>query len=125
MEDLANLAKLILFVSIVNVWFFRVNRGTRWRGGEAANMREEFQVYGLSETMMYMVGLLKVLSAIALVLSIWYPSLAIPAAAAMAFLMAGAVWMHLKVGDPIRKSLPAFLFLLLSAFIWLHATGVI
>ena len=125
MEDLANLAKLILFVSIVNVWFFRVNRGTRWRGGEAANMREEFQVYGLSETMMYMVGLLKVLSAIALVLSIWNPSLAIPAAAAMAFLMAGAVWMHLKVGDPIRKSLPAFLFLLLSAFIWLHATGVI
>ena len=124
MEDLATLAKLILFVSIVNVWFFRVNRGTQWRGGEATNLKEEFKVYGLSPTMMVMVGVLKVSSAIALMLSIWYPSLAIPAAAAMGFLMAGAVWMHLKVKDPLKKALPAFLFLLLSAFIWSQATGL-
>ncbi len=88
-------------------------------------MKEEFRVYGLSETTMYMIGFLKVLSAIGLILSIWFPALAIPAAAAMGFLMAGAIWMHLKVGDPIKKSLPAFIFLLLSIFIWLYSTGVI
>jgi hypothetical protein len=88
-------------------------------------MKEEFQVYGLSETMMYFIGFLKVLSAIALVVSIWYPVLAIPASAAMGFLMIGAIWMHLKVKDPIKKALPAFSFFLLSIFIWLYSTGMI
>jgi hypothetical protein len=125
MEDFVSAAKIILFVSIVNVWFFRVNHGTQWRGGDAKSMKEEFQVYGLSQTMMYMIGVLKVFSAIALIISIWYPVLAIPASAAMGFLMMGAIWMHLKVKDPIKKALPAFLFLLLSAFIWLYSAGMI
>lgn len=125
MEDFVTASKIILFVSIVNVWFFRANRGTRWRGGNAVSMKEEFKVYGLSETMMYTIGALKVLAAIALIISIWYPVLAIPASAAMGFLMMGAIWMHLKVKDPIKKSLPAFLFLLLSIFIWLYSTGMI
>ena len=125
MEDLVTGAKILLFVSIVNVWFFRANRGTRYRGGTAVSMKEEFQVYGLSETMMYLIGFLKVLTAIALVVSIWFPVLAIPASAAMGFLMIGAIWMHLKVKDPIKKALPAFLFLLLSTFIWLYSTGMI
>ncbi|MEJ2161833.1 MAG: DoxX family protein [Robiginitalea sp.] len=125
MQDLVIVAKLILFVSIINVWFFRVKRGSRWRGGDAGSMREEFKVYGLSETMMYMIGALKVMAALALVLSIWLPMLTIPGAAAMGFLMAGAIWMHLKVGDSLSKSLPAFIFLLLSVFIWAQATGLI
>jgi hypothetical protein len=125
LEDIATAAKFILFVSIFNVWFFRVNRGTRWRAGNATSMKEEFQLYGLSETTMYMIGFLKVASAIGLVLSIWFPFLAVPAAAAMGFLMIGAIWMHLKVGDPVKKSLPAFIFLLLSIFIWLFSTGLI
>jgi hypothetical protein len=125
MEDLVVAAKIILFVSIVNVWFFRTNRGTRWRAGDAGNMKEEFKVYGLSETMMYSVGILKVLSAIGLIVSIWFPALAIPCSAAMGFLMVGAIWMHLKVKDPLKKALPAFVFLLLSVFIWLYSTGLI
>ncbi|MGB5188671.1 DoxX family protein [Robiginitalea sp.] len=125
MEDLVMAAKIILFVSIVNVWFFRANRGTQWRAGDSKNMKEEFKIYGLSETMMYSVGFLKVLSAIGLIVSIWFPVLAIPASAAMGFLMVGAIWMHLKVKDPLKKALPAFLFLLLSAFIWLYSTGLI
>lgn len=125
MEDFVTAAKIILFVSIVNVWFFRANRGTRWRGGNAESMKEEFKVYGLSETMMYMIGVLKVLSAVGLIVSIWYPMVAIPASAAMGFLMTGAIWMHLRVKDPIKKALPAFTFLLLSGFIWLYSTGMI
>ena len=88
-------------------------------------MQEEFEVYGLSRAMMLMVGTLKVVSAIVLVISIWYPFLAVPASAAMGFLMVGAIWMHLRVRDPLKKSLPAFLLLLLSVFIWLASTGVL
>lgn len=88
-------------------------------------MQEEFEVYGLSRAMMFMVGTLKVIAAIVLVISIWYPFLAVPASAAMGFLMFGAIWMHLRVKDPLKKSLPAFLLLLLSAFIWLASTGVL
>ena len=36
---------------------------------------------------------------------------------AMAVLMVGAVGSHVKVGDPLRKSLPSFSLLLLSLFI--------
>lgn len=125
LEDLVTLSKLIIFAGIVNVWFFRVNKGTQWRGGEAESMQEEFEVYGLSKAMMFMVGSLKVLAAIALVISIWYPFLAIPASAAMGFLMIGAIWMHLRVRDPLKKSLPAAILFLLSAFIWLYSTGML
>jgi hypothetical protein len=125
MEDLVILSKLVIFAGIVNVWFFRIDKGTQWRGGEAGSMQEEFEVYGLSRAMMVMVGTLKVLSAIALVLSIWFPFLAIPASAAMGFLMIGAIWMHLRVKDPLKKSLPALILLLLSVFIWLYSTGLL
>ncbi len=88
-------------------------------------MQEEFEVYGLSKAMMFMVGTLKVLSALVLVLSIWYPFLAIPASAAIGFLMIGAIWMHLRVRDPLKRSLPAAILFLLSAFIWLYSTGIL
>lgn len=114
MEYLILAIKLFIFVSIINVWFFRFNKSTSWRGGNASSMKEEFKNYGLSETMMYLVGGLKVLSAIALALSIWIPSLMLPAASVMALLMAGAVSMHVKISDPIRSSFPAFSFLILS-----------
>lgn len=125
METYVLAAKIIIFISIINVWLIRFNRPTAWRGGNAASMREEFAAYGLSEAMMYMVGALKLVCAISLIVSIWIPFLAIPAAAGMGFLMFGAIWMHFRVKDPLKKSLPAFIFLLLSAFIWLEATGTI
>ncbi|MCO5725055.1 DoxX family protein [Robiginitalea marina] len=116
-------AKIIIFLTIANVWFLRFSRPTPYRGGQARNMREEFEAYGLSEAMLYMVGALKVLAAIGLLVSIWIPFVAIPSAAAMGFLMAGAIWMHLRVGDPLMKSMPALLFFFLSVFIWLQSTG--
>jgi hypothetical protein len=80
-------------------------------------MKAEFAAYGLSEPMVYLIGALKVLSALSLILSIWIPSLALPAASVMAFLMLGAIFMHFKIKDPLIKSLPAFIFLLLSLLI--------
>ncbi len=114
-------AKVIIFISIINVWFFRFNKQTLFRGGDASSMKAEFAAYGLSETMMYLVGALKVLSALGLLLSIWVPQLAIPAATIMAILMLGAIFMHFKISDPLTKSLPAFIFLLLSLLILSYA----
>lgn len=114
MEYLITAIKIIIFVSIINVWFFRFNKSTSWRGGKASSMKEEFAAYGLSTTVMYIVGTLKVLSALLLVVSIWLPSLLLPAAGLMALLMLGAIAMHLKINDPLRSSFPAFSFLVLS-----------
>ncbi len=114
MEYLILAIKLLIFVSIINVWFIRFNKSTSWRGGNASSMKEEFSNYGLSESLMYIVGGLKVLSALGLLLSIWIPSLTLPAASLMAVLMAGAISMHFKINDPLRSSFPAFSFLVLS-----------
>ncbi len=117
MDFIVSMAKLVIFISIINVWFFRFNKKTPYRGGNASSMKEEFSAYGLSETMVYLIGSLKVLSAICLLVSIWITSFAIPASALMALLMLGAIFMHFKVKDPVNKSLPAFIFLLLALLI--------
>ena len=112
--------KAFIFLSIINVWFFRFGKPTSWRAENANSMKEEFKAYGLSETMMYLVGGLKVLFALLLLVSIWYEILALPAAAGMSILMLGAIIMHFKIGDPIKKSFPAFSFLILSAIIIIY-----
>ncbi|NNC35429.1 MAG: DoxX family protein [Croceitalea sp.] len=117
------IAKIIIFISIINVWFIRFNKSTPWRGGEAKSMKEEFETYGLSSNMMYFIGGLKVLAATLLIVSIWVYYLALPAAVTMAVLMLGAISMHLKVGDAPKRSLPAFIFLILSLVIIAEALG--
>lgn len=109
--------KAFIFISIINVWFIRFSKPTPWRGKDAGSMQDEFKAYGLSSTMMYVVGGLKVLCAIGLLASIWVPDLAVPSASGMAVLMLGAIGMHFKVKDPVKKSFPAFSFLVLSLFI--------
>lgn len=121
MNYIVVVAKVIIFISIINVWFFRFNRKTPYRGGNTSSMTAEFKAYGLSETMVYLIGSLKVVSALSLVISIWVPPLALPAAALMAVLMLGAIFMHFKVKDALIKSLPAFIFLLLSLLIISHS----
>jgi len=115
--------KAFIFFSIVNVWFFRFGKPTSWRAENANSMKEEFKAYGLSEAMMYVVGALKVLFALLILLSIWFENLAIPAAAGMSILMLGAIIMHFKISDPIKKSFPALSFLILSAGIIIYHLG--
>lgn len=109
--------KLIVGLSILNVWLLRSKKSTEWRGGEAGNIREEFKAYGLPEWFMYVVGTLKVTLAVVLLASIMYPEYEMYAAYGIAFLMLGAVSMHVKIGDPLKKSFPAFSFLVLSVVI--------
>ncbi len=110
-------AQVIISLGIFNVWLVRYNRSTGYRGGSAGNMRQEFAAYGLPAWAMYLIGGLKVALAIALLVGIWVPLLVLPAASVMAVLMIGAIAMHLKVGDPPRKSLPAVCMLGLSILV--------
>ncbi len=114
MEYIIIAIKVFIFLSICNVWVIRFHKPTPWRGSSAGSMEEEFKAYGLSKPMMYLVGGLKLLSALLLLVSIWVPSLVFYGAPPLVVLMIGAIVMHIKVNDSIKKSLPAFIFLVLS-----------
>lgn len=103
--------QVIVSLSIVNVWLLQKNTATRWRGGNATTILEEFEVYGLSKSICYVVGFLKVTLAILLLLAIWVPILKQPASLGLAALLLGSIVMHLKIKDPLFKSFPAALFL--------------
>lgn len=70
-------------------------------------MRAEFEVYGLPGWLMVLIGTAMVILACCLIAGFWFPTITRPAAMGLAALMLGAITMHIKVGDPIMKSLPA------------------
>ena len=107
-------AKIIIFISIINVWFLRFNKPTPWRGGDSKSMKEEFDTYRLSPAIMYLIGAIKVSLALLLLISIWIQDLSTPAAGAMGIFMLGAIAMHFKADDPSIKSVPALILFLLS-----------
>lgn len=111
------IAQLVIAIGIYNVWILRFNQPTEWRGGDAKTMEEEFSAYGLSPSVMAIVGFVKLFLATLLLAGIWFPFLTRPSALGLAILMLGAIIMHLKIGDPIKKSLPASLMLLLCLFV--------
>jgi uncharacterized membrane protein YphA (DoxX/SURF4 family) len=117
METVLLVIQIVIALAILNVWILRFGKQTEWRGGDAKNMKEEFQVYGLPGWFLLLIGSLKVLCAAGLIAGIWIPSLTKPAALGLAALMLGAVAMHLKVKDPLKKSLPAFTVLILCLIV--------
>lgn len=110
--------KLIIGLSILNVWLFRFGKASQWRGGSAQNLQEEFANYGLPKWFMVLVGTLKVILALILIGSIWVATIEIIAVAGIAAFMFAAVSMHIKIRDPLKKSIPAGLFLILSLIVY-------
>lgn len=104
----------VVGLGLLNVWLVRARSKTAYRGGESGSLRDEFAAYGLPEWFFYLIGALKIGSAILLITGIWVGDLVLPAAGLVVLLMLGALTMHLKVKDPTIKSLPAFLMLLMS-----------
>jgi len=94
-------------LGLLNVWLLRFHQRTGYRGGDAGSMVEEFAAYGLPAWFAYVIGSLKIGAALALIAGIWIPTLVLPAAALVAILMLGALAMHIKIADPLKKSLPA------------------
>lgn len=111
----------IISLIVINVWFFRFNNVTIYRGGNATNMIEEFAVYGLSETIVYIIGSMKILAALGLLIGFVINKTIVPSASLMATLMLGAIIMHFRVSDEAIKFLPAgVLFLCSLAVFYLH-----
>ena len=107
----------VIGLSVLRVWLLNFNKPTKWRAGNAISMREEFEVYGLPDWTLYMVGFLKVAFSVGLLAGIWLPELVVTSAAGIAFFMFFAILMHIRVKDPIVKSIPAIIFLTLSILI--------
>ena len=109
--------QIIVGLSIINVWLIQNRTATRWRGGSATTILEEFEEYGLSKRICYIVGFFKVSLAVLLIIAIWLPTLKQPAALGLTVLLTGSIAMHIKIKDPLLKSFPASLFLILSLLI--------
>lgn len=107
MTTVARIAQTGAALWIYNVWFNRFNKDTGYRGGNATNMKEEFEEYGIPEPAMYAVGATKVGLATLMLAGHAVPRLVRPASTGLAALMLGAIGMHVKVKDPIKRSLPA------------------
>lgn len=109
--------KIIVGLSILNVWLIQPKKNTKWRGGNATTIIEEFKVYGLPEVMCYAVGFLKVTLAILLLASIKFEQLTLIASLGLTLLLLGSILMHIKVKDELFKSFPAFLFIVMNLVI--------
>ena len=109
--------KIIVSLSILNVWLIQPNKPTKWRGGKAKNIFEEFEVYGLSKLLCYTIGFFKVSLAIVLFASIQFTALSLIGSLGLSILLIGSIGMHLKIKDPLYKSFPAFLFTLMNLVI--------
>jgi preprotein translocase subunit SecG len=119
MSTLIIIFKVIIALGILNVWLLRFNKKTEWRGAGAGNMNEEFANYGLPSWFVPVIGFLKLLFAALLIISIFKTdyNLEFIGAVGMGVLMIGAIAMHIKVNDELKRSLPAFLMLVMSAVI--------
>ena len=115
--------QLIIAVGLINVWLLRFKKATDYRGGDATNMKEEFIAYGLPVWLMYFVGAMKISIAIMLIISFWVEELLVYNLVALALLMIAAVFMHVKVKDPIKKSYPALSILFMIALIMYLTMG--
>ena len=109
--------KIIVGVSILNVWLVQSKKPTKWRGGDATSIIEEFSVYGLSKTFYNVVFVVKVGLAILLLASIKYDFLTLYSSIGLAALLGGSIAMHIKVKDALFKSFPAFLFMAMNLII--------
>ncbi|MEI6400165.1 MAG: DoxX family protein [bacterium] len=111
---IVSIFQVVIALGLVNVWLVRFNKPTKYRGASAGSMQAEFLAYGLPVWFMYMVGAAKILIATAMIVGFWIPILVYPASALLVLLMIGAIAMHSKVKDPIVRSVPAILMLLMA-----------
>ena len=117
MGTILAICQIVAALGLLNVWLLRFSQATPYRGGEAHSMREEFQAYGLPAWFTWVIGALKIGVAISFIAGLWISALVLPAALLLSVLMLGALAMHVKVHDPLKKSLPAVGMLTLALII--------
>jgi hypothetical protein len=110
MHNLAIGLQALVAASIFFVWVVRY-----------ANIVEEFTQYGLPNWLRDLVGILKMTSALFLLIGIERGVFAVLGGVAIAVLMGAAVFTHVRVKNPVFKMLPSSTLLVLSALIaWLN-----
>ena len=112
MKSLLRILIVLVAITVLSAWTYRLDLETVYRGGDAKNMIEEFQAYGLSQTTMVIVGVFKVILALMLLLGLKFKKLIVPAAAGMALFMTAAVYFHFSISDPIIPTAPSLAMLL-------------
>ena len=120
LTKISKVLSVIVGLTVINVWLFRSGKSTSYRGGNASNLMEEFEVYGLGDFFM-IIGIIKVSLAVLLLLSIYFKKLKLISSLGIAFMMLVAVYMHFSVGDELIKSMPASV-MLLSCLIIAYST---
>ncbi|MBC7466961.1 MAG: DoxX family protein [Bdellovibrio sp.] len=115
--SIAQIIQIIIALGLLNVWFLRNSKSTAYRGGSAKTLKEEFAAYGLPVFAYYIVGTLKIGSAISLIAGLQNSKVTLIASTIIVVLMIGALSMHLKAKDPFKKSIPALLMLIMSLFV--------
>ncbi len=121
MDLFVSFLKVTVAFGILNVWLLRPNKKTPYRGGKTKNLKEEFGFYGLPHWFFCLVGVIKISSAIALLLSFSYPNLSLVASSIIFSLMVGAIVMHIKSGDSVKKTLPAVIMFIMSGVICFYS----
>jgi uncharacterized membrane protein YphA (DoxX/SURF4 family) len=111
MKAVLNILLIVVSVTVITAWTYNINLDTTFRGGDATNMIEEFEAYGLNQTTMVVVGIFKVSCAIMLLFGLKYRKLILPAAGVMALFMIAAVYFHFSISDPIIPTAPSLLML--------------
>ncbi|MCE2982225.1 MAG: DoxX family protein [Parachlamydia sp.] len=114
MNYITLLLQLVVAFGLLNVWMIRSHRETPYRGSYSSSLKNEFAAYGLPVWSFYLIGFIKISSALLLLLGLWMPFLVLPSAVVVSLLMLGAICMHVKVGDRLKKSMPALIMLICS-----------
>ena len=124
--DIITILKVITALGIFNVWILRYNKATEFRGGQAQNLKEEFETYGLKLWSMFIIGGIKISISILFIAGLFTQKLTLLnysdlyGAGIMSIIMIGAILMHLKVNDPMKKSIPAITMLTMYSIIFLN-----
>ena len=122
---LYTLTSFFVAILVSNVWLFRFNKETPYRGGNAKNMIEEFAEYGLDLNIMYLVGALKIIASIGLIIGLLKTKISVYSSLLMSILMIGAIYFHFKISDPAIKYFPSVLMLLCSIFIYFSSKKIL
>jgi len=112
--------QIIVSFVILNVWLFRSEKPSKFRGSTAKNLREEFVKYGLSDNCYKCIKFVKPAFALILLFGTIFPYCTQIGAIGLSILLFGSIWMHYRVRDKFIKYIPAlFLFSICILIIFL------
>merc|ERR1712232_1393185 len=123
-SGLVVLCQCLVAFPVFSVMTIRATQETPFRPGTAKTLEEEFAVYGYPSWFFKAIRVVKSSFAILIVVGIvWTPALVVGAGGIL-ILMIGAVGSHIKVCDPVQKSVPSFtLGCMCACMLIAHAHG--